>query len=293
MNRTSVAAHLFFYVASAGGLSACGSGGYNSDSGSGGGSAAVTGSMSQLLLPSTEAPQSFSPMQASFFSYEVLAGKGGVLAPLASPLTLTVGSSSCAAAGCSYQGGQVPLHSATLGVFVQLAGTAATQSAYVPTATLVVNANQLQTNARSGGDVKAQGLAYAVSTAGLAQVAKLTGLASDVLLARGVALGFVATNRTFSSGAVPAQSTAMISLTNPPAGASVYYPDDDWNTVTTQGTNARGAFIVVGATTPPADGSGTAIGVTVSATGSALKYLDQSVIVRPGLVTAVPILPYP
>lgn len=254
----------------------------------------LTGRAGWFLVPSYEVGKSFAGLQVSVLSYEALASTEA-LSRLKDDSSIGGASSNCAGSGCTFKLPQVPLDSATKGVWAYVSpSTTASQKVWQPVATMVVNPNQLLMSNRFHTAVAAENKALLLSKEAVAKLAALVDLDADSLVARGACLAFVASSRTYTGGDVPGVQAARVQFA---AGqgdnALAVYPDDSYARLQTIGTNSAGAVLIVGPPVALRAGAQYAMGVQVAATGSGMQWPNAEVVVRPGMLTVMPLLPYP
>ena len=224
-----------------------------SASGSGGGGVTFSGSARALVTPSTLATPAFAGVHADVVGFEDLANSGANEVVTLASTSVQAAASSCMQAGCAFHVGGVSLSGVTQGLFVRLSaftGTAAGQwqEAY----TLVANSNQVQVSKQASGALGSFAPASLPSVATVSNLASLAGLSKADLLARGATLAYVSTSRADGDTWSKGESGAYVTLATAVAGSTVVYPDDSYQRVQKNGTNADGAVLIVG---PPVDAS--------------------------------------
>lgn len=258
------------------------------------GGVTFNGSVRGLVRPSTLATPSFLGVNVALVGYEALADPKQAI-----PATLVTGpvqsaASSCVAQGCSFHLGNLVLGDTSRGLFaLPDAASGYAKEAWQPVYTLVASPNQVALSRANGGAITAFAPATLPSAATVANLARLAGLQASELLARGATLAFVSGSRAKGDTLGDGVASAYLTLPEGPAGASVVYPAESYQTVQASGTNADGAVLVVG----PAPAAGAApptsyaYPVKISAPGAGLTFADVAVFVRPGALVLHTLLP--
>lgn len=202
----------------------------------------------------------------------------------------------CEVSGCQFHMSQVAINAGLQGLMSVVSDARTVgPKAWHTTYAMVINQNQIVDSAKEAAPVSAFAPAFVLSVGTITQLATLTGTDSNTLVSRGVCLGLVWSTRGEGTGIGMPYAGARIAL-NSATGTSptLYYLNDAMNTVTTLGTNQDGLFILVGADLTQSGSvapASYAVPLTVNNAVSAGTFVSPTCIVRPGIVTVVPIIP--
>lgn len=286
-------------------LASCGSAASGTDAQEAGGSGiaraqvTITANSKSRLMPKNAVTPGFSKLTAEIMTVDALAGSAndvsiGGPASLGS-VPITAASSACETTGCRVTFPRVVIDSTLAGLMTVVSDSRGENTLWHTTYTTAVNANQVIERARSGGAIDTSAPAYVLAESALPALGKLLGADANTLVARGLCLGLVWSDRGEDTGEGKGFAGARIKLGDTGGTApSLYYLNDDLNLLSTSGTNQEGLFVLVG---PDVFAQGYvapknySVPLTVQNATSVGVFSDARAIVRPGVVTVVPIIP--
>lgn len=257
--------------------------------------------ISWLIPPSTPSP-GFADLEVDVMSVASLATPGTDIAASGNAslghIPLQSASASCEVAGCQWHLPDVLIAPTSGGLMSLLSDTRASGAVWHDTYALMVNPNQILDSVRLGSPISAFAPSYVLANTGIDKLAALLSTDANALLAKGLCLGLVWSGRGEGTGIAPGFAGATIEATTASGTAlDVYYFNDAMTQLSTSGTNQAGLFVLVGQSAA-ADGNQTvetpstySVALTISRAQSAGNYQDNVAIVRPGVVTVMPMIP--
>lgn len=259
----------------------------------------VTANSKSRLMPSNAVSPGFDRLTAGIMTVDDVADPASDITPMGpaslSLVPLTAASSSCESTGCKFTFPRLVIDSSLHGLMSVVTDDRGANSAWHTTYSTIINSNQIIDRARSGGAIDTFAPAYVLAESALPALGKLLKIDANALVARGLCLGLVWSSRGEGTGEGSGFASARIELGDTGGTApSLYYLNDAMNLVVQTGTNSDGLFVLLG---PDLSQAGSVapksyyVPLTVKNALSAGVFNDAYAIVRPGVVTVVPIIP--
>jgi len=260
--------------------------------------ASVTGTSKSKLIPDNAVTPGFTDLVIDLMTVDdVIARQTDVTPGGAASLgqmVLQTASPQCEVMGCQWVMPNVPMSSSTRGL-MSVVSDGRALPVWHPTYAMVINSNQMLDHSGTNAAMRTFAPSYVLAEAAIQNLAQLLGTDGNTLVARGVCLGLVWSERGEGKGIGTGFAGAAIELGStggtPP---DLYYLNDTMNVLTETGTNRDGVFVLVG---PDLSQPGAvvpttfAVPVTVTRALSAGVFENNFAIVRPGIVTVVPQIP--
>ena len=258
----------------------------------------VTSTGKSKLMPANAVSPGFENLNVDLMTVDALIDPNAAVAPGGASslgqIPMQAASPQCEVMGCQWNMSGVLIKAQNRGLMSVVSDTRAAP-VWHTTYALVVNGNQILDNVQQGSAIRTFAPAYVLAEAAVTKLAQLVGTDPNTLVARGACVGLVWNGRGEGTGIAPGFAAATVAL-----GATggtlpdLYYLNDALDTVTTTGTNQDGLFVLVGPdlSQPGAVAPTTyAVPITVNRATSAGVFENNIAIVRPGIVTVVPIIP--
>jgi hypothetical protein len=258
----------------------------------------VTSTGRSKLMPANATSPGFGNLKVDLMTLDALVDPNAVVTPggpaSLGQIAMQSASPQCEVIGCPWNMTDVQIKSTNRGL-VSVVTDGHSTPVWHTTYALVVNGNQVLDNVKLASPIRSFAPAYVLAEAAVTKLAQLVGTDAATLVQRGVCLGLVWSGRGEGTGIAPGFAGAAVQL-----GATggtlpdLYYLNDALDAISTTGTNQDGLFVLVGpdlsqksAVAPTTYG----VPITVDRATSAGVFDNNVAIVRPGIVTVVPIIP--
>lgn len=256
----------------------------------------ITG-VAKLWLIAPDPDPGFSQLNVDMFAADALASPATDIAPSGAAslghMAVQSASTACSETGCQWHMPSVPLTGAALGLMAAVSDARANNPVWQTTYSLIVNPDQVQDNIVLGSAVDASAPGYVLAATSMARLAGVLHMAEGDLLARGVCLGLVWSTRGEGSGIGRGFAGATVALGGS-AGPlpSIFYVNDAITALAPGGTTkADGLFVLVGPEPGAAAPASYAVPITVGQAATVGSFVGNVAIVRPGVLTVMPIIP--